>query len=307
MPALPEHFTHPLDRAALEKLRSVPLFPSCVKAFMKLLPERLLHGLNMANKVRLGPQQLPEIYRHLPPLCAAFGIAEPEFYLEMNPFPNSYTYGDKRVFVTLTSGLVECLEEDELHSVVAHECGHIVCQHVLYHTMAQMLIHLGATVFGPLAALSKPVQLGLLYWVRRSELSADRAAAVVMHGPRPVIHSLVRLAGGPKAITEGINLKLYAQQAEAYDKLLDSRWDQFLQGLVIMNQSHPYLAVRAREITGWCKTKEFRDVMLELDGLKSARRCTKCAQPLAPARKSCTFCGAKVTNGPKTKRTRRTG
>ncbi|MGD0093000.1 MAG: M48 family metallopeptidase [Planctomycetota bacterium] len=295
MPALPEHFTHPLDRAALEKLKSVPLFPSCVKAFMKVLPERFWHGWNMANKVRLGPQQLPQIYRHLPPICKALGIAEPEFYLQMNPFPNAYTYGDKRVFVTVTSGLVECLEEDEVHSVVAHECGHIVCQHVLYRTMAELLVYVGARIFGPLAALSMPVRLALLYWVRHSELSADRAAAAVMHGPRPVIHSFVRLAGGPKAITEDINLQLYAQQAAAYDKLLDSKWDQFLQGLAVMSQTHPFLAVRAREIAGWCKTQEFRDVMLELDGLKSARRCPKCKQPLAPERKNCTFCGAKVT------------
>ncbi|MCY3022717.1 MAG: M48 family metallopeptidase [Planctomycetota bacterium] len=302
MPPTPDDFTHPLDRAALERLKSVPLFPSCVKAFMKLLPERALHGLNMANKVRLGPQQLPKIYRHLPPVCKAFGIPEPEFYLEMNPFPNAYTYGDKRVFITVTSGLVQHLEEEELRSVVAHECGHIVCQHVLYHTMAQMLVRLGAVVFGPLAALSMPVQLALLYWVRRSELSADRAAAVAMRGPLPVIQSIIRLAGGPKAITEDINLELYAKQTESYDKLLESTWDQILQGMVIMAQSHPFMAVRAREITKWCRTPEFRKALLKVDGLKYAARCAKCGQTLAPRRKTCTFCGAKVTGRSKTKR-----
>lgn len=295
MPATPDDFTHPLDRAALEKLQAIPLFPSCVKAFMKLLPERVLHGLNMANKVRLGPRQLPKLYRHLPPICRALGIAEPEFYLEMNPFPNAYTYGDKRVFVTITSGLVESLEDDELHCVVAHECGHIVCHHVLYHTMAQMLVIAGGMVFGPLAVLSRPVQFALLYWVRRSELSADRAAAVVLHGPRPVLQSLVRLAGGPNTITADIDMQLYAQQAEAYDQLLTSTWDQLLQGLVVMNQAHPFMAVRARELAAWCKTKEFRDAMLKLDGLKSARRCAKCGQPLAPRKTACTFCGAKVS------------
>lgn len=119
----PDTFIHPEDRAALENLRVTPLFPASVKAFMKVMPERLLHGIDMADKIRLGPDQLPEIYGHLPPICVALRIAEPEFYLEMNPTPNAYTYGDTLVFLTVTSGLVEYLEEDELKAVLAHECG----------------------------------------------------------------------------------------------------------------------------------------------------------------------------------------
>jgi Zn-dependent protease with chaperone function len=292
MPATAADFTHPMDRAALDRLKAVPLFPQCVKAFMKLVPERTLHGLNMANKVRLGPKQLPAVYDHLPPLCKTFGIPEPEFYLEMNPYPNAYTYGDKQVFITVTSGLIGSLTEAEVRSVVAHECGHIVCQHVLYHTMAQLLIHAGGAIFGPLAALSMPVQLALLYWMRRSELSADRAAAVAMHGPRPVMQSLLRLAGGPKAVTEDINLELYAKQTETYDKLLESTWDNILQGLVAMGQSHPFLAVRSREITAWCGSKQFPPVLAKVHGMKSARRCAACGQPVAPKGGACGFCGA---------------
>lgn len=256
MPACPD-FTHPYDRAALAKLQSVPLFPSCVQAFMKLVPERMLHGLNMANKVRLSTRQLPSIYRHLPPVCAELNITEPELYLEMNPYPNAYTYGDKRVFITVTSGLVESLSPRELRVVMAHECGHIACHHVLYHTMARTLISMGASVFGPLAALSLPVQMALLYWLRCSELSADRAAAYEAGGAKPVIEVMARLAGGPRSVTSNLDLDLYAQQAEAYGKLLDSKWDQLLQGLVVMSQQHPFLAVRANEIRNWCEGPEF--------------------------------------------------
>jgi len=44
----------------------------------------------------------------------------------MNPLPNGYTFSDTRVFVTVTSGLPEYLDEDEVQAVIAHECGHIV-------------------------------------------------------------------------------------------------------------------------------------------------------------------------------------
>lgn len=250
-------FTHPEDRAALERLRTIPLFPSCVKAFMKMFPERVLHGLNMANKVRLGPRQILKLYRHLPHVCERLGIDEPEFYLEMHPYPNAYTYGDKRVFITVTSGLAESLNADEFRTVVAHECGHIACKHVLYHTMARTMIDAGAAIFGPIARLSLPIQLALLYWMRRSELSADRAAAFVMGSDKPVVEVMARLAGGPKSITKNLNLELYAKQAEAYDQLMESKWDQVLQGMMVMSQQHPFLAVRANEIRTWCRSEAF--------------------------------------------------
>ena len=261
MKVTPDDFTHPEDRAALAKLKAIPLFPACVQAFMKILPERQLHGLNMAQKIRLSPRQLPKIYRHLPPACASLNIKEPEFYLEMDPVPNAYTYGDQHVFITVTSGLIESLEEDEIHAVVAHECGHIACQHVLYRTMAMLLIHFGQQIFGPLSLLSVPVQAALLYWFRRSELSADRAAAFAMGGSRPVVNTLIRLAGGPRSITADVDLELYMAQSKAYDKLMESGWDALLQGLIAAWQTHPFLSVRAREITRWCASDEFKALL----------------------------------------------
>jgi Zn-dependent protease with chaperone function len=275
----PDDFTHPEDRAALEKLHAIPLFPACVKAFMKFLPERQLHGLNMASKIRLGPKQLPKIFDHLPPACKTLSIPEPEFYLEMNPVPNAYTYGDQRVFVTATSGLIESLDEQEIYAVVAHECGHIACQHVLYRTMAMMLLEIGERIFGPLSLLSVPVQIGLLYWFRRSELSADRAAAVVMGGAVPVVNTIIRLAGGPKSITGDVDVELYMAQSRAYDKLMESGWDSLLQSLIAARQTHPFLSVRAREITRWCAEPEFAKLMQRAkaargvgEGKKGARR-----------------------------------
>jgi Zn-dependent protease with chaperone function len=253
---------------------------------MKLFPERLMHGLNMAQKIRLGPDQLPGIYRYLPAACGPLGIAEPEFYLEMNPRPNAYTYGDQRAFVTVTSGLIEDLN------------GHIACQHTLYHTMALMLLRFGASIFGPLAALSLPVQLALLYWYRRSELSADRAAAVIMRGSQPVVDVMIRLAGGSKSITGQIDVDLYMKQAEAYDKLMESQWDQFLLGLASAAETHPLLAVRTREIVRWCESDQFQRILsgTAKGGAQAnaLRLCASCGEPLQERWRFCGHCGAAV-------------
>jgi Zn-dependent protease with chaperone function len=210
----------------------------------------------------------------------------------MNEAPNAYTFGDKQAAITVTSGLIEHLDEDEVQAVIAHEVGHIVCQHTLYHTMATLLIQLGSSVFGPLAALSMPIQIALLYWNRRSELSADRAAAVVMHGPMPVVNTMIRLAGGPKSITGTVNLEAYLKQADAYDRLMDSQWDQLLQGLAVMNQDHPLLAVRSREIMRWCKTEHFQRLVQSVQAGPGADRCASCSGILQPTWKFCQGCGS---------------
>jgi hypothetical protein len=301
----PDAFIHPEDRAALENLRSIPLFPSAVKAFMKVMPERLLHGINMADKIRLGPGQLPELYGHLPPICASLGIAEPELYLEMNPTPNAYTYGDTQVFLTVTSGLVEYLEEHELRAVLAHECGHVLCRHVLYHTMADMLLAHGAKIFGPVAAVSQAIRLGLLYWYRRSELSADRVAAVAMKGQSSVVETMIRLAGGPRSLTAAVNVDAYIRQAESYDALLDREWDGFLQGWAVMNRSHPFLAVRTREIVRWCRGDEFEALLKAVEAWESAPRCPGCGNLVQVSWKCCGHCGERLTanNNPATNET----
>lgn len=294
MKVSPDDFIHPADAKALANLRAVPLFDKALKLTMKLCSEQMLYGLNMAQKVRLGPEQLPEIYRHLPAICSELGIDEPEFYLEMTPMPNAYTYGDTRISVTVTSGLVEMMDPAELHAVIAHECGHILCRHVLYHTLAHLLASLGSGVFGLSEIVTEPLLLALTFWSRRSELSADRASALVCGGAGAISQVMARLAGGPRSITAKINLDLYAKQADAYDEILENKWDKLLQGLAVMNMDHPFTAVRLREARKWCATEEFTrlNAALHDPSRHDGSHCSKCGAAMGAGWKFCKACGA---------------
>jgi len=282
-------FIHPEDEAARRNLEAIPGFSTALKSILKISFEQLYHGLNMANKIRLSEKQLPHLYKKLKPICDKLGIEEPEFYLEMNPNPNAYTYGDTQVFLTITSGLVEHLEDDEIDAVIAHECGHIACRHVLYHTMAYIL-SFGAS--GILNIVSKPIQLALMYWSRRSELSADRASAAVMGSPTPVVETMIRLSGGPKWLTKDIDIELYAAQAEEYEKLQENNWDKIQQNYAIMFQSHPFAAIRVNEILKWCKTDQFNNI---INGKKQIEMsCPKCGTAIEADWKFCENCGSKL-------------
>ena len=182
------------------------------------------------------------------------------------------------------------MNEEELHAVLAHECGHIACHHVLYHTMALILTQ-GAGLFRTLAVLAEPVQLSLLYWNRRSELSADRAGAVAVGSPDPIVSTMIRLAGGPRSITDKVDVNVYLEQAADYDKLGDDTWDKMLQSLAVSHADHPFLTVRCREIKQWAATDHFQRLIKCIhDG--SGSKCLKCGNIIDSQWKFCNYCGA---------------
>ncbi len=285
-------YMHSLDIEALEQLKAVPGFETALKAFLKIFSENMFHGLNMSSKIRLSKEQLPNIYNLLPPICETLGIEEPEFYLEMNPMPNAYTFGDTKIFITVTSGLIEHMEEDELKAVIAHECGHIACRHVLYHTMATLILSGGADFLG-LGILAMPLELALFHWQRCSEFSCDRAAAVYMEGSDSVVETMIRLAGGSKEITASINRELYLKQAENYEKLLESStFNKTLQYITLMNRTHPFLSVRAHEVKKWCDSNEFINIMNYKNEEETV--CSQCGAIIDESWKFCKACGEKI-------------
>ena len=297
----PDLFIHPSDKTALNQLEAIPAFPELVKKIMSIGMESYQYGTNMASNIRLSKNQLPDIYKHLPPICEKLGISEPELYLQMNPIPNAYTFGDTRIFITLTSGLLESMTDEELDAVIAHECGHILCRHVLYHTVAN-IIRSGAESLGLLGKMAIPIQFALFYWYRMSELSCDRAAALVT-SPDIVSSTMARLAGGPKSITQNINFEEWAKQADEYEKIRQNgMWNKTLQTLAVMSNDHPFSAVRVREIRNWSQTDIYKKLKnciqngtdMEADESQMPNYCPYCGTPITGDWFFCRNCGTKI-------------
>ncbi len=280
------YFIHPEDEKALTAMKAVPGFDLLVKKFMQVGYETFLHGVNMASKIRLSENQLPDIYARVKRICNKLDFECPEVYLEMSPYPNAYTYGDTNIFMVLTSGLFDYLNDDEIDSVIAHECGHIVCHHVLYHTLAEF-IRTGMT--GLIGNLAEPLKLAIFYWERKSELSADRAAALVC-GVDTVVRTQLRLAGGPKSLTGVVNIEEWADQAEQYEDIRSgSLWNRALQMGATITLDHPFAAVRVREALNWSHTDAYQYAEQLLNGTLSL--CPNCNQPVEPGWAFCKYCG----------------
>lgn len=251
-------YMHDSDKVALQALKAIPGFTPLLKAYMKVWSEQQFRIQNMATNIRINEKQMSKYYNMLFPICEKLGIEVPELYLELNVKPNAYTSGDTKPFIVMTSGLLDTLPEELIPTVLAHECGHIACHHVLYHTMGSLILN-GATGFLGLGELvTLPVQVAFYYWMRCSELSADRAAMICDGTADKVIEMCMRFAGFTGDLKNEGNVDAFMEQAVEYRQMMqDSKWNKTLEFMMFGRADHPLNAVRAYECNEWKKSKEF--------------------------------------------------
>lgn len=293
----PRDFIHESDLKALDSLKSIPGFEQIIKGFMKIYSEKSMKILNMSSKIRLSVEQCPRIYNLLPPICEKFGIDIPELYLELDREPNAYTSGDTYIFITVTTGLLELMTDEEIQVVLAHECGHILCHHVLYHTIGRLIISGAVDLLGLNGLINTALNSAFAYWMRCSEFSADRAAAVFCGAPEKVVDVMLRLAGGSQEVAAEINSALFLQQASEYNSFIgDSKWNKMLEFLALCEASHPFLSVRASTINDWCHTLQYQKICSisseECYPAADTIRCCKCGARVNPEWAFCRNCGA---------------
>ncbi len=255
----PELLLHPSDKAALRALKAIPGFSQLVRGYMGAINERQMRIINMSTNLRLGEDQMPEVYRLLYPICEKLGIRVPELYLEMDVVPNAYTYGDTDPFIVITSGLLDNLPKDLISAVLAHECGHIACHHTLYRTIGIMIMRgFGRFVTGLASLLTVPLQVAFAYWMRCSEFSADRAAVLCEGGPDSMVRVCFAFAGCGKDCLPEANLDAFLAQAADYKQMVaDNKWNKAMEYILLSGKDHPLTAVRALECREWALSEQF--------------------------------------------------
>ena len=271
-----EQYIHPTDRVTLEALKKIPLFDKACSKVLAFMNEPQRHVLDMSSKVRITEHQVSRVYFMVKNICHKIGIEMPELYLRLSREPNACTYGTEKCTITINSGLLECLEDDELYAVLAHECGHIACQHVLYHTIGLFILEGGSMGLEKLESMlnkniitsivttsvETSLELAFYHWQRCSELSADRIAVICCGGANPVIETMMRLAGGTVHIDSEIDRDLFIAQAENYHEIAaENKINKVLEYWLTRHDTHPLLAIRAYEAQKFAESEEFRELM----------------------------------------------
>ena len=117
-------YEHPADRAATAALKSIPMLDQVVRKLIEYGYERALRQVFLAGSVKLGSDQLPDVYAAHRAALARLDITEiPELYLTQFPVTNAAAIGSERPMVVVNSRTVEVLDEHELRTVLGHEAG----------------------------------------------------------------------------------------------------------------------------------------------------------------------------------------
>ncbi len=266
-------FIHPEDKAAIDLIDGVPGFKQIVQSASAATMEKMFLGECLGTNVKLGPKQLSEYWELLPPICEKFGMKTiPDLFLEMSPAPNAYTFGDKRPFIVVSSGLLEYASKEEVQIVLAHECGHIVCRHPLYNMMATVVDYGVSWIPSGLSSLLK---LPLMRWRRMSEFSADRAALAFAGNVEKAMSVIVRISGGRVDYTKSVNFEAYREQLDEYQRIIsEASVEKAMQDLLVLYASHPFASVRSYEFLKWSKTPAFELLSKKIGTFDP--RCPKC-------------------------------
>lgn len=258
-----DHFRHPLDLQATQALKQLPGLDLMVRSLLGPLAEQFFYLENIASSILVNEKQLPHLHKLLVEACEILDLEQPQLYLRQNPVPNAYTFAmrGKQPFIMLHTALVDLLTPEEIQAVIAHELGHLKCEHSVYLTLVNLAV-LAAGQLSPLGGLiAQNLQSQLMQWVRCAELTCDRAALLVAQDSRIVASVLMKLTGGSPILASQLNLDAFLEQARSYETMGTDELGKVLKQLQTAQRTHPLPVLRAKEIDRWADSQEYQTLL----------------------------------------------
>jgi Zn-dependent protease with chaperone function len=248
-------YEHPADRAATAALKAVPMLDTVVRRLVEFSYERALRQSYLGNSIRVSDRQLPNVWASYDGVRRILDMpGEYEVYVSSSVIWNAVTIGSQSPMIVLGSNLLEQLTPGEQRTVIAHEMGHILSDHVLYITALNILLSATAGSLPLIGLPIRAVRAVLLEWRRAAELSCDRAATLAVRDPRIVCRTLMVLASGLPA--DQLNLDAFLAQAMEYENWEDSH-DRIRRFFNEINATHTYAVRRVSEVMRWVQGGEY--------------------------------------------------
>lgn len=274
MPTYPgissEAFKHPLDYQAETALRSVPGFDLLASNFVEYFHERPWQIYLLGNGIQVGPRQYSTLYGIFRECVRDLSLAiEPKLFVTQNPQANSFSLGRDHPSLVVHSGLLDLLNEAEIRATIAREIGHIKCDHGVFSQMAMWVMQatqlLGDVTFGLGNLLSSGLIVAFYEWRRKAELSADRAALLVMDDLDLVMRTMMKVAGGVQKYAHECSLEEVIRQSEEYQELDRDDLNQIYKFFAYNSDrgaflSHSFSVERLYYLREWEQSEQYRQI-----------------------------------------------
>jgi Zn-dependent protease with chaperone function len=248
-------YEHPADKAATAALKAVPMLDTVVRKLVEYSYERALRQSFLGNSIKVSERQLPELWASYRGVHRILDMPEDyDLYVSSSLYWNALTIGSQNPMLVMGSNLLEQLGPGEQRTIIAHELGHILSDHVLYTTALNILLAAGGGLPLGLGLPVRAVRAVLLEWSRAAELSCDRAATLAVRDPRIVCRALMVLAGGIPA--DQLSLDAFMAQAMEYENWDDAH-DRVRRFFNEINLTHANAVRRVSEVMRWVQSGEY--------------------------------------------------
>ena len=258
-----DSFRHPLDLEATQALKQIPGVDLLVRNLLGQLAEQFFYIENIASSILVSDRQLPQYHQLLIEACQVLDLEPPQLYVRQHPVPNAYTFAmrGKQPFIVMHTSLIDLLTPEEVQAVIAHELGHLKCDHGVYLTLVNLIVLAAGQLPNVGQLLVQTLQAQLLEWVRCAEFTCDRAALLATQDPKVVMSILMKLAGGSPVLASQLNLDAFIEQARAYDNISNTEIGEMLKSAHSSQLTHPVPVLRAREIDRWASSREYQNLL----------------------------------------------
>lgn len=246
-----------LDLTLKQQLMRIPGMTMFCKTLTKWMVPFFRQQMTMSC-VAVGPNQFPHIHAIGEQCARRLGIGIPQIFVKYDPTINAYTYAteDSTPIIIIHSALIDRYTDEELATIIGHECGHIHNNHGIYMMAGQLLantgLFLGAEMFPGLIQIIKILSFGaqllLMRWSRCAEVTSDRAGLICSPDIKTALMAEAKLGFGGIANLENINIEEYVRQVES----IKETPVRFLE----LNSDHPLVPKRieALRIFSQCDT-----------------------------------------------------
>ncbi|CEL93300.1 unnamed protein product [Vitrella brassicaformis CCMP3155] len=260
-----ERFQHPLDVQASRQVRAVRGVEQGIRFLFSAVLEDVLLLDNLSSSVKVSAKQMPRLHALLKEACEILDMKDmPDLYVRQNPQPNAYTVAiqGRRPFIVVHSSLVDLMTPAEVQTVLAHELGHLKCEHGIFALssgLLQLILDsLGGRVGRRLAAA---LELATLRWSRAAEFSCDRAALLVAQDVRVVVSTFLKLVGGSASMSNELDVDEFLAQAKALDELERAPLIRLFREAVALRSTHPLPVLRAQELERWSREAQYQGLL----------------------------------------------
>lgn len=213
----------------------------------------------LKRAVRLTRTLTPSVWKCLDRCQEKLGVdAELEIFCEPDSIGNAAVIKprDGRITMSVTSGALELLDDDELTSVFGHELGHAIFGH---HELRPLMDFPSAEDLAPIDSMR------IYAWMRYAELSADRVGLIACGDLDAAVRAEFKLSSGlgqPRYLknTREAVTQLAALAEEDIERCED---DWF--------STHPYSPLRLRAIDLFARSTTYAKLSGAGEGSVSER------------------------------------